>query len=118
MTITSNARRALTGLTALAVVMPTISPAARAQGAPGPIAAKTTGLERREGFLPMYLDAKTGKLLLELPRDSLRALLMVSQATGLGSNPIGIDRGASEGSDVVRFDRDGERVLVVLENWR
>jgi hypothetical protein len=118
MTIISNARRALTGLTALAVVMPTISGAARAQGAPGPIAAKTTGWERREGFLPMYLDAKTGKLLLELPRDSLRALLMVSQATGLGSNPIGIDRGASEGSDVVRFDRDGERVLAVLENWR
>ncbi|HEX7937740.1 MAG TPA: zinc-dependent metalloprotease, partial [Gemmatimonadaceae bacterium] len=64
------------------------------------------------------MDAKSGKLLLELPKDSARALLMVSQATGFGSNPIGIDRGSSEGSDVVRFDREGEKVMVVLENWR
>jgi hypothetical protein len=42
---------------------------------------------------------------------------MISQATGLGSNPIGIDRGASGETHVARFDRDGERVLVVLENW-
>jgi hypothetical protein len=42
---------------------------------------------------------------------------MITQATGLGSNPIGIDRGASGSTDVVRFDREGDRVLVVLENW-
>jgi len=57
------------------------------------IAARTTGFERRDGFIPAYVDAKSGKLLLELPRDSTRALLLVSQATGFGSNPIGIDRG-------------------------
>jgi hypothetical protein len=91
---------------------------ARAQGTPATIASKATGFERRDGFIPVYVDAKSGKLLLELPKDSTRALLMVSQATGFGSNPIGIDRGASAGSDVVRFDREGERVMVVLENWR
>lgn len=42
---------------------------------------------------------------------------MITQATGLGSNPIGIDRGSSGSTNVARFDRDGERVLVVLENW-
>lgn len=42
---------------------------------------------------------------------------MISQATGLGSNPIGIDRGASGETHVARFDREGDRVLVVLENW-
>jgi len=115
MTITPIVRRVLT---VFAVVAPTLSRDARAQAAPGPIAAKTTGFERRDGFMPMYLDGKTGKLLLELPKDSTRALLMVMQATGFGSNPIGIDRGASAGSDVVRFDREGERVLVVMENWR
>jgi hypothetical protein len=30
----------------------------------------------------------------ELPRDTLRALFFVSMATGLGSNPVGLDRGA------------------------
>ena len=82
------------------------------------IAAKTTGFERRDGFLPVYVDAKSGKLFLELPRDSTRALLLISQATGFGSNPVGIDRGASDADHVVRFDRDGDRVLTVLENWR
>ena len=74
-------------------------------------------MERRDGFLPIYLDPRQGRILLELPRDSARALLMISQATGLGSNPIGIDRGASGETYVARFDRDAERVLVVLENW-
>ena len=82
------------------------------------IASRTAGFEKRDGFVPLYLDARQGKLLLELPRDSLRALLLLSQATGLGSNPIGIDRGSGGESHVVRFDREGERVLVVFENWR
>ena len=89
-----------------------------AQAPTSAIAAKTTGFERRDGFIPAYVDAKSGKLLLELPHDSARALLLISQATGLGSNPIGIDRGASDADQVVRFDRDGDRVLAVLENWR
>ena len=82
------------------------------------IASRTNGYEKSDGFIPLYFDPRQGKLLLELPHDSTRALLVVTQATGLGSNPIGIDRGSDAGTEVVRFDRDGERVLVVLENWR
>ena len=96
------------------------TPAPRAGAAPRPadaVAAKTGGMTRRDGFVPVYLDAKEGKLLLELPGDSLRALLWVSEATGLGSNPVGLDRGASVGDYVARFVRRGERVHVVLENW-
>src|SRR3954468_8940932 len=109
----------LTRLCAAAVCLSGIPSIVLAQGTPpATIATKTTGLDRREGFLPLYLDPRGGKLLLEIPRDSTRALLLISQATGLGSNPIGIDRGASDASHVVRFDRDGERVLAVLENWK
>lgn len=81
------------------------------------ISARTTGYDKSEGFIPLYLDSRQGKILMELPRDSLRALFVVTQATGLGSNPIGIDRGSDGAAHVVRFDRDGERVLVVFENW-
>jgi hypothetical protein len=97
-----------------------------AQGAPSggasqnvsaSIGARTAGLEKSDGFIPLYLDTRQGKLLLELPRDSTRALLVITQATGLGSNPVGIDRGSDGEARVVRFDRDGERVLVVFENW-
>ncbi|MEP6689873.1 MAG: zinc-dependent metalloprotease [Gemmatimonadaceae bacterium] len=91
---------------------------AAAPVAPATIASRTAGLERHDGFLPIYVDARTGKILIELPRDSMRALMFVTQATGLGSNPIGIDRGASGETQVARFDRNGDRVLVVFENWK
>ncbi len=80
-------------------------------------AAKTGGMDRRDGFIPIYLDAKQGKILLDIPRDSMRALMFVGLATGLGSNPIGLDRGAGGDSYVTRFDRNGNSVLVVFENW-
>lgn len=81
------------------------------------IAARTTGMERRAGFIPLYLDDRQGRLLLEIPRDSMRVLAFFLQSTGLGSNPIGIDRGANGPDQVARFDRSGDRVLVVFENW-
>lgn len=90
--------------------------AAVAQPAPAPPAAPTR-VERLDGFLPVQLDAASGRILLELPADTTRALLLTSLATGLGSNPIGLDRGANGDGYVARFDRAGGRVLVVLENW-
>ncbi|MEO6864330.1 MAG: zinc-dependent metalloprotease [Gemmatimonadaceae bacterium] len=81
------------------------------------IASHTRGFEKRDGFIPVYLDAAHGKVYLEIPRDSMRVLYFVSQATGLGSNPIGVDRGANEQQSVARFDRSGDHVLLVLENW-
>jgi hypothetical protein len=79
--------------------------------------SKTAGMERREGFIPILLDNKQGKIYLEIPRDSMRALMMVTLATGLGSNPIGLDRGSSGDTYIVRFDKNGDRMLAVFENW-
>jgi hypothetical protein len=120
----SSPRRAPASLPAFAALLALAGPAvltAQATSAPvsSSIATRTQGMERRDGFLPIYLDQRQGggRVLLELPRDSTRALLMITQATGLGSNPIGIDRGSSGATQVARFDRDGDRVLLVLENW-
>ena len=102
-------------LTACATT-PAATPARTAPaGSTRTIAAATSGMERRDGWIPLYL--AEGKLYLELPTDSLRALFVATQPTGLGSNPIGIDRGGDAGAQVVRFDRSGDRVLVVFENW-
>lgn len=116
MTITPFKR--LVSTVCIAVLAGTGAAGAQAGPTTATIASKTTGFDRRDGFLPIYVDTKSGKLFLELPRDSVRALLLVAQATGLGSNPIGIDRGASADDQIVRFEREGDRVLVVLENWR
>ena len=80
------------------------------------IATKTAGYDKRDGFMPVYLDDKTGKVLLEIPRDSLRVLHFINQATGLGSNPIGIDRGGGQIDNVARFERHGDHVLLIWEN--
>lgn len=90
---------------------------APAPAAASGIAAKTAGLEKKDGFIPIYLDNKAGKILLEIPRDSMRVLMFTGLATGLGSNPIGLDRGAGGDNYLARFDRNGDRVLVVFENW-
>jgi hypothetical protein len=95
------------------------APAQPAPPAPPPAAARPAGpTERLDGFLPLRLDARAGRVLLELPGDSTRALLLTSLATGLGSNPVGLDRGANGEGYVVRFDRSGDKVLAVLENWQ
>ncbi|MHB1068849.1 MAG: zinc-dependent metalloprotease, partial [Gemmatimonadaceae bacterium] len=80
------------------------------------ITARTAGLERRDGFVPVYLNDRTGAVWLELPSDSARMLLMTTLATGLGSNALGLDRGSGGGVRVARFDKAGERVLVTFEN--
>jgi hypothetical protein len=93
-------------------------PQAAPQAPPASIAGRTAGFERRDGFVPLYVDSKQGRLYAELPRETNRALFWASLASGLGSNPIGLDRGASGADQVVRFDRDGDRVLMVFENTR
>ena len=107
-----------------AIACASSSPQRQTSSAPSPEAtaesktqSKLAGTERRDGFIPILLDSKQGKIYLELPRDSTRALMFVSLATGLGSNPIGLDRGANGESYVVRFDKVGDHALVVFENW-
>ena len=79
---------------ALALLIPSIVGAqAGAAGATAPapaqttIAAKTAGFERRDGFVPLYLDSKQGRLYAELPRETNRALFWVSLATATRSTP-------------------------------
>ncbi|MDX2057291.1 MAG: DUF5117 domain-containing protein, partial [Gemmatimonadales bacterium] len=91
---------------------------------PGPLAAqlptiaeKTRGLERIDGFVPLYWDAATGKLWLEISRLGEEILYVSSLPAGVGSNDIGLDRGQLGGERVVRFDRIGPKLLMVQPNY-
>jgi hypothetical protein len=86
------------------------------QQQPATIAARTAGLEKRDGFIPLYLNDRTGAIWIEIPRDSTRALMLTTLATGLGSNPVGLDRGSGGGEQVTRFERSADKVLVIFEN--
>ena len=85
---------------------------------PPTIEAKTAGLERRDGFAPVWWDAAGGKVWLELPALDTDVLYTVALAAGLGSNDVGLDRGQLGGERIVRFERVGPRVLMVQPNLR
>ncbi|HEX8183121.1 MAG TPA: zinc-dependent metalloprotease [Blastocatellia bacterium] len=82
------------------------------------IAAKTSGLQKLDGYVPLYWDASTGKLLMELTRFNTEMLYQVSLPTGVGSNPLGLDRGQLGNTSIVYFERIGPKVLMVKPNYR
>ena len=81
------------------------------------IAERTEGMKKMDGFFPIYWDDAGGRLFVEIPRLDTEVLHSTGFATGLGSNDIGIDRGALTGSRIVRFERVGPRVLMVQPNY-
>lgn len=98
--------------------------AATRTSVPASFAAKTKSAVRRDGLLTSWLDAKAGKLFLELPKPSGprsecgRFLYLEGIRTGLGSNPVGLDRGQWGDTRVVVFRRVGARVLLEQPNLR
>jgi len=115
--------RHLAGLT-IAALAAAVSTAGAQRPAPArsadtlpTIAERTKDADRRDGFVRAYLGGTNDSVWLELPKDGMRLLQCVSLAAGLGSNPIGLDRGADRGCSVARLQPVGRRVLVVLENW-
>ena len=76
------------------------------------------GLTKLDGLFPLYWDDARGRLLLEIGRFDEEFLYQVSLPAGVGSNPLGLDRGQVGPGAVVRFERVGPRVLMVQPNYR
>ncbi len=86
-------------------------------GGPVPaIDARTSGMQKMDGYFPLYWDERTGSLFIEIPRFDTEFLLNTGLAAGLGSNDIGLDRGMGAGAKLVSFQRVGPRVLLVQPN--
>ena len=82
------------------------------------IAEKTVGLTKMDGFLPLYWDAKNGKMFLEFAKPDEEFLYYSSLPAGLGSNDVGLDRGQVGRSHVLRLERNGPKLLLVEQNDR
>jgi Met-zincin/Domain of unknown function (DUF5117) len=80
------------------------------------IAEKTTGMTSLPGYFPMYYQAATGHVFLEIALWNTDFLYVHSLPAGVGSNDIGLDRGQIGGSLVVHFARYGPKVLLVEPN--
>ena len=92
--------------------------AATARAALPRIADKVAGLQRIDGFMPLYWDERTGKMWMEIARFGEDILYQVSLPAGVGSNDIGLDRGQMGETAVVSFERVGPKVLMVQPNFR
>lgn len=84
------------------------------------IEAFTQGMTRLPGFLTLYHDADADRLYLELEQLEVDLLYYVSLPAGLGSNPVGLDRGQLGDQRVVRFRPVGARLFLEVPNlaWR
>ncbi len=96
--------------------------AGKAQGQQTPeklpsITSKVEKLQKIDGYMPLYWQASSGKLYLEIARFSQEMLYQVSLPAGLGSNPVGLDRGQLGDSSVITFERIGPKVLMTQPNY-
>src|SRR5579864_8226110 len=88
------------------------------------IAVQAAGMEKRPGLLDLYLDRPHGKVWLRVPPPSgpggevASYLYVEGLVGGLGSNPVGLDRGQQGDTRVVTLRRLGAKVLVEAQNLR
>jgi hypothetical protein len=90
--------------------------AAQGGGRIGPIEERTAGMQKIDGYFPLYWEERTGSMFLEIPRLNSEFLLSTGLAAGLGSNDLGLDRGQGGQGRVVSFERIGPKVLLVQGN--
>ena len=78
----------------------------------------TKELQQIDGYMPLFYDDEKGKMYMQVSRLKEEFLYQVSLSTGVGSNPIGLDRGQLGRTKVVYFERVGNKVLLVQPNYR
>jgi len=83
---------------------------------PETIESATEGMQRIDGFVPIYWDADEGKLWMEISRWDTDILHYTSLPAGFGENTLGLNRGDLGGSQVIRWQRVGPRVLMTEAN--
>jgi len=84
-------------------------------------ADEVEGMSHRAGLLDVYVEETSGRVLLELPAPDAGGLVgsylyIEGLTTGLGSNPVGLDRGQLGDARLINVRRLGNRVLFQQPN--
>jgi hypothetical protein len=106
-------------LVPLILFIASCSPPAQESRSSNPLA----GFELREGFFDILVDKDTNRVFARLPGAgedgvSLRLIHSARLTAGLGSNPVGLDRGWGEGGRIIAFRKMGDKVIIEEENLR
>ncbi len=78
---------------------------------------KTKGMVSKDGYFPMFIDDDAGKIFLEINKWNKELLYATSLPAGLGSNDVGLDRGKLGDEKVVRFEKQGRKVVMIQPNY-
>ena len=105
-------------LIAFMLALVAVPAAAQEKPADKTITARTAGWQKIDGYVPLYWDAANGRMWMEIARFNREFLYQVSLPTGVGSNPIGLDRGQLGKTALVIFERIGPKVLMIESNYR
>lgn len=114
------AARLIDRLRATVVCVVAVVGLAACGGAEGPNSADASpsvaAFERQPGFVDLYWDEQSGRLLLGIHALDEPILYQSSLARGVGSNDLGFDRGQLGSTKVVEFQRVGQKLLLVQQN--
>ena len=73
-------------------------------------------LNQQEGFFDFWYSEKEDKIYLKVDQLEQEFIYVHSLTSGLGSNDIGLDRGQLGGTAIVKFQRAGNKLLLVQPN--
>ncbi len=95
----------------------------RGKGKDSSFSGITRGLDKREGFFDIYVDNRGGRIFARLPKPdenglSIRMIHANSLNAGLGSNPVGLDRGLTTNGQILAFRLAGGKLVAEIENWK
>jgi Met-zincin/Domain of unknown function (DUF5117) len=78
---------------------------------------KTEGLKKYSGYFNFYWDSNEGKIWLEVDHFDDEFLLVNSLSHGVGSNDLGLDRGQIGNNRIVKFEKFGNKILLIQPNY-
>ncbi len=114
----------MTGLVAILVAVGLHLQAADEPKAPVTFGSLTDGLRRHDGLFTLYTDEDANRVLMTLPPPdpqtgvSAEVIHVSYLRSGLGSNPVGLDRGRGGDPQILRFEVLGGKVHAVALNTR
>lgn len=78
-----------------------------------------SAMEKKDGFFDIYLNEKTNKIKALIPissNEKFQAIYTQRLRAGLGSNPVGLDRGWGDRGVIITFERYGDKLIIKQEN--
>ncbi|MEO0320835.1 MAG: DUF5117 domain-containing protein, partial [Pseudomonadota bacterium] len=105
----------------LTLIVGACAPRQKAKGTS--FADQTRGLTKKEGFFDLYIDPRGGRVRARFPEPgddgvAVRMIYANALTAGLGSNPVGLDRGLTTRGAVLRVRQVGNRAIFEVENSR